>query len=477
MKGIIGQGAYIPRWRLERASIGATLGTASGKGRRSVASYDEDTTTLAVEAARLALRSAPGASPSTLWFSTTAPAYLDKTNATTIHAALRLDRHVLAADAGGAVRSGVAALRTSLDSPHPALVVAADIRGGLAGGPDESAGGDGAAAVFIGSENDGPVRAEYLGSASASEEFLDRWRAPRDAASKVWEERYGEGRYLELGESAWNDGLKAAGLSPTDVTHLIVASLHSRAVRALSRRLAGPTTTVVPPLDGTIGCTGAAHPFVLLTSALESAPVGAVIGLLSLADGADAFFFRVNASGAALPQARTVAAQQAQGRVVPYGKYLAWRSQLHVEPPRRPDPARVSAPAAGRSADWKFGFVGSRAAGSSEVRLPPAVPGADPGLVADPAPMAEVLGTVATFTVDRLAYSPSPPIVFAVVDFDGGGRLPLELTDVGPDEVSIGTRVEMTFRRLSEADGIINYFWKARPVASDGAADKNEGDA
>jgi uncharacterized OB-fold protein len=107
------------------------------------------------------------------------------------------------------------------------------------------------------------------------------------------------------------------------------------------------------------------------------------------------------------------------------------------------------------------------------VRLPPAVPGADPGFIADPAPMAEVRGTVVTFTVDRLAYSPSPPIVFAVVDFDGGGRLPIELTDVAPDEVSIGTRVEMTFRRLSEADGIVNYFWKARPLA----ADVNEGDA
>jgi len=371
----------------------------------------------------------------------------------------------------------MAALRASLDSPLPALVVGADIRGGLAGGPDESAGGDGAAALLIGSENDGPVRAEYLGSASASEEFLDRWRAPGDGASKIWEEKYGEGRYLDLGESAWNDGLKAAGLTPDDVTHLVVASLHGRAVRAMSRRLAGPATTVVPTLDGTIGCTGAAHPFILLASALERAPEGAIIGLLSLADGADAFFFRVNFSGAPGSQTGTVAAQEAQGRIVPYGKYLAWRNQLQVEPPRRPEPARVSAPAAGRSADWKFGFVGSRAPGSTEVRLPPAVPGADPGLVSDPAPMAEVLGSVVTFTVDRLAYSPSPPIVFAVVDFDGGGRLPLELTDVGPDEVSIGTRVEMTFRRLNEADGIVNYFWKARPVVTDAAAEGNEGDA
>jgi uncharacterized OB-fold protein len=82
----------------------------------------------------------------------------------------------------------------------------------------------------------------------------------------------------------------------------------------------------------------------------------------------------------------------------------------------------------------------------------------------DDVPMADVPGTVVTYTVDRLAYSPSPPVVFAVVDFDGGGRLPVELTDVDPDAVSIGMRVEMTFRRLHTADGIHNYFWKGRPV-------------
>ena len=78
--------------------------------------------------------------------------------------------------------------------------------------------------------------------------------------------------------------------------------------------------------------------------------------------------------------------------------------------------------------------------------------------------LADAIGTVMTFTVDRLAYSPSPPVVFAVVDFEGGGRLPLELTDTTPDEVEIDGKVEMTFRRLNSADGIANYFWKARPV-------------
>lgn len=78
--------------------------------------------------------------------------------------------------------------------------------------------------------------------------------------------------------------------------------------------------------------------------------------------------------------------------------------------------------------------------------------------------MADATGTVMTFTIDRLAYSQSPPVVFAVVDFEGGGRLPLELTDTTPEEVEIDGKVEMTFRRLNTADGIANYFWKARPV-------------
>jgi uncharacterized OB-fold protein len=78
--------------------------------------------------------------------------------------------------------------------------------------------------------------------------------------------------------------------------------------------------------------------------------------------------------------------------------------------------------------------------------------------------MADVPATIATYTVDRLAYSLSPPVVGAVIDFDGGGRFQCELTDVDPEKVQIGDRVEMTFRRLYTQDGVHNYFWKARPV-------------
>ena len=66
-----------------------------------MASHDEDTTTLGFEAARLALRGAAGRTPDAVWFATSQPAYLDKTNATAVAAALRLPGDVGAFDFGG----------------------------------------------------------------------------------------------------------------------------------------------------------------------------------------------------------------------------------------------------------------------------------------------------------------------------------------------------------------------------------------
>ena len=54
MTGIVAYGAYIPYYRLDRKAITATLGAGGGRGSRAVASFDEDTTSMAVEAGRKA---------------------------------------------------------------------------------------------------------------------------------------------------------------------------------------------------------------------------------------------------------------------------------------------------------------------------------------------------------------------------------------------------------------------------------------
>src|SRR4051812_43875294 len=97
MRGIVSYGVYLPYWRLERKAIAEALGTPSGSGTRAVASYDEDTTSLGVEAGRAALRGI-GVTPHALYFATANPPYLDKTNATAIHAALDLPTAAFAVD-------------------------------------------------------------------------------------------------------------------------------------------------------------------------------------------------------------------------------------------------------------------------------------------------------------------------------------------------------------------------------------------
>ena len=209
---------------------------------------------------------------------------------------------------------------------------------------------------------------------------------------------------------------------------------------------------------------------------LDAATPGQVVALLSLADGADAVLFRTTEAGGAHTSARPVAEQAAGGSPVPYGKFLAWKGMLTPEPPRRPEPARPSASAASRNEDWKYGFVGSKDRSSGAIHLPPSrVSMAGDGVDdMEPMPMADTVGTIVTFTIDKLVYSPSPPVAFAVVDFDGGGRSPIELTDVDPADVAIGGRVEMTFRKLFTSDGIHNYFWKARPVRTGAAMSATE---
>jgi 3-hydroxy-3-methylglutaryl CoA synthase len=464
LRGILGHGGYLPHRRLDRSAIAPVAGTGGGKGTRTVASFDEDTTTLGVEAARLALRSAPGVGVRSLLFSTVEPAYVDKTNATALHAALRLPADVPALDLGGAVRSASGALLLALAGGPPTLVVGAGVRTGLPGSADEAAGGDAGSAVLVGDDGDGPLLAELLGTGSATEEFVDRWRTPGDNRSKQWEERFGELHYVALGRAAWADALKAAGVDATDVGAVAIAATHGRAVRSLTKALGVQPASIVDDLAGTVGMTGAAHPGLLLSSLLEAATPGQVLALVVLADGADVFLFRATDAVGGRSVERRVRDQVSAGAPIPYGTFLRWRGMLAAEPPRRPEPARVSASAAARSEEWKFGFVASRGEGG-DVQLPP-----KPGPGSEPLPMSDATGTVVTFTIDRLAWSPSPPIVFAVVDFDGGGRLPVELTDVEVGDVAIGDRVEMTFRRLSTADGIHNYFWKARPLRSGSAS-------
>ena len=469
MRGILAYGAYLPYFRLQKSAISKALGTGGGRGTRSVASYDEDATSMAVEVSRILMRNAGGIVPSSIYFSTATPPSLDKTNATAIHAALDLPSYVFAGDVAGSARSVNVGLRAALEGSRPTLVVASDVRTGRPGSSDEAGTGDAAVAWLIGSDSDGPVIAEWLGGASSTAEFLDRWRQPGWDYSRVWEERFGEHAYLPLVTEAATAAFKECQLEPSDIDAVVVAGLHTRAVKAAAKAAGVDGTKVADDLFDVVGNTGTPHAGLVLASVLDNAEPGQTIMVIHLADGVDVGFYRTTDAIAGYTPVRPVAQQVAAGNdSLDYNTFLTWRGFLEREPPRRPDPDSPAAPPSLRGDRWKYAFVGSKDRSTGAIHLPPQRVSVKGGAVDDmePVPMADVPATVVTFTIDRLAYSLSPPVIAVVIDFDGGGRFQCQLTDASPDSVKIGDRVQMTFRRLLTANGIHNYFWKARPAES-----------
>jgi hydroxymethylglutaryl-CoA synthase len=476
VNGVIAYGAYLPHFRLLRRDLGTALGTPAGTGSRSVASYDEDPTSMAVEAGRTALRDAArrggGCRPARLYFATSFPPYLDRSNAAAVHAALGLDRASLAVDMAGGPRSAIGALLAAADSPDVTLAVASDIRTGLPGGSDERDGGDAAAALVFGPGTaQSPVLAEIVAHASATDEFLDRWRVPGQAYSRTWEERFVEHLYRPAAEESFAAALKLAALAPSEIDHLIVCGLSGRSATQFTRDSGVNEAAVSPTHRDVIGNPGAAQPALLLSDVLDRVEPHQTIALVQLADGATTVIFRATEhcrDGDRQPGKESLAAQLGgPHRTVSYPTFATWRGMLNREPPRRPEPDAPAAPPAHRSAGYKFGFYASRCEACHQVNVPPGricfSCGARDQMTA--ISLREVTGTVATFTVDRLAYTPSPPMIAAVIDFDGGGRFRCEIADSAIDEIRVAARVRLTFRRLlTSGEGIHNYFWKAKPV-------------
>jgi 3-hydroxy-3-methylglutaryl CoA synthase len=420
---------------------------------------------MAVEAAREALRS--GATVDSLLFATTSPAYAEKLDASTIHTALDLRSGMLAASMGGSTRSGITSLLVAAgmaDAGREVLVTASDVVVGGPGGARESLGGDGAVAFIVGPDRDAGAR--ILGYASVTGEVMDVWRSPESPFASQWEERFGMEVLLPLMQDAATKALKSAGVAPDTLTKVIIDSTNRRAAAAIGRGFRLKPEQMADDLSNDIGRTGAAHAGLMLARALDDARPGDRIAIVVGADGADACILEVTGAIDSVRPRRSVAHwTESKRNDLPYTSYLKWRGILPFEPPRRPNPRRPEAPPMRRSERWKYAFVGSRCKACGTANLPPQRICIQCRALdqMEAEPFADASGRIATYTLDRVGYTLQPPIIAAVVDFEKGGRFSCQLTDVDPNKIAIGDELEMTFRRLYVADGVHNYFWKARP--------------
>jgi len=187
MAGIVGYGAYVPRYRIktgEIAKIWGKNGDAISKGlfvqEKTVPSIDEDTATISVEAARQAINSCriPGQKIGAIYVGSESHPYAVKPTATIVGEAIDATPDMTAADYEFACKAGTAAIQSCM-----ALVESQMVEYGLAIGSDvaqaspgdalEYAAAAGGAAFIIGKTK---VVANINATASYTTDTPDFWR-------------------------------------------------------------------------------------------------------------------------------------------------------------------------------------------------------------------------------------------------------------------------------------------------------------
>src|SRR5215831_9000471 len=464
MVGITRVATYLPRRRLDRALIGKAWGARVPGGTRTVAGIDEDALTMATDAVLSCLDGADASAFDALYFASASSPYLEKQVASMIATAADLRRDVAVADFAGSVRAGIAALRAALDgvragSARTALVVAADARVAEPESELEPLLGDGAAAVVVGAED---VVAEIVSAASVAEEFTYLWRTDQQRELQATETRFGTtyGYVRDVAE-AIGAALRRAEIPPARVAKVALGAPEPRAAAEAAEHAGLDARQLEAPLVGDVGILGSAEPLALLGRSLETAAPGDFIVVGAYGEGADALVVRATER---LPAARPrpLREQIDRGIALPsYERYLRARGLLPAEPVGEPVTSMI---------EWKelrqdVRLYGSRCEACGLVQYPQAR--VCIGCRAQDRLVEHKLakrGTVFTFTIDHLAPVLEHPMAMAVIDLDGGGRVYLQVTDAAEGEVKVGTPVALTYRRLHEAAGNRNYFWKARPT-------------
>jgi 3-hydroxy-3-methylglutaryl CoA synthase len=465
MIGITSYGAYIPMLRLPLAAIN---GGKPGGPEKAVANWDEDAVTMAVAAAIDCLRGIDRAAVDGVVFASTSYPFKEKQAAAIVARALDLRRDVITTDVGDSLRAGTTALRTACDAVHAGsgrrvLVVAADTRMAAPRSALETNLGDGAAAFLVGAED---VALELVAGHAVADEIIDVWRTEGDAFVHAWEDRFVvDHGYRHNVREVVRGLLAKAGRTPADFAKLVLYGPDARSHGALARELGFQPAQVQEPLFGQVGNAGAAFTPLLLAAALESAKAGERVLVVAYGDGAEAFVFQATPGAERLEGRRGVGWHvQRRAELPTYDLYLRFRQLLATEHDRRAG-AGVSATKHFRDRDDDLTLCGLRCRRCGCVQYPRQrvcfrCHARDEF---DRVRLSDRIGAVKSFTFDNFAGSPSPPLIATVTDVEGA-RLYLQMTDASPKEVKLDMPVELTFRRMHEAGGTPNYYWKCTPV-------------
>lgn len=472
MIGITSFGAYVPYYRLTHKEIARAWGGRAGEAERAVANVDEDSITMAVEAVRDLLGQGDGREIDGLMFATTTSPYAEKQASALIASAADLRGDIRTADYTTSLRSATTAILAACDSVKAGsasniIVTAADARLAPPKSAAERLFGDAASAIGVGRDR---VIANLIASHSTVDEMTDVWRREQDRFVTGWEERFAVTQgYQRVVRQTVSELFERSAIGPSEITKAIFYAPDPGALAAIAKSLGLKAEQIPDHLLASVGNTGAAMAPLVLASVLEEASAGDKLLVVGYGSGCDALIFEVTqqVDGAkSVAGRRGVKGHLASKAVLDnYQRYAKFRELIETEAARRQAPS-ASAAIVWRKRDDIYRFHGYRCLSCGKIQYPHqrvciTCQSKDSF---ESVRLADKPAKLFTFTLDYLNADPDPPTVMSIVDFEGGGRAYLQMTDRDPAAVRIEQPVEMTFRRLYEAEGFTNYYWKCRPL-------------
>ena len=475
-RGILAYGAYVPRLRLRRETIADAVAwinpglKAQAKGERSTCAWDEDSLTMAVEAARDCRLNELDAPDNLVLASTTHP-FADRDNAAVLREALDLPEHINTLDISSSQRAGTAGLANALGAATgSSLLIASDCRETRPASPLEMQTGHGAAAMLVGEGEQ--LLARCLGHCAVSRDLVDHYRSQSSRFDYTLEDRWvrDEGFFKIIPEIV-SALFRELGTKPDSIDHIILPA-PARVAKRLCKTLGLEVSAQVDDLAAQCGHTGAAHPLLLLTATLEQAAPGARILLVGFGQGADAFLFETTKQISSYQPRLGVAGHLQRRHEEPnYVRYLSHRGLVSVDRGRRAEfDNRAALTTFYRKRDMVTGFKGGRCEACGAVQFPRTAMCVNPDCRAmdtqTSVSLSGLTGQVKSFTEDWLAATPNPPLQYGNIELEGGANIMMEITDCEPGTLKVGTVVKMRFRikSVDERRGFIQYFWKPSPV-------------
>ncbi len=338
--GIVGYGAYVPRYRIEDAEIRRMW--YGGKGgvpikEKAVPGLDEDTITISIEAGRNALARAqvPPDEIKAVWVGSESHPYAVKPSSTIVAEALGISPLTLAGDWEFACKAGTEAMQASLGlvgsgMAKYALAIGADTAQGRPADPLEYTAAAGGAAFIIGPAEESLAVLEA--SVSYATDTPDFWRRPFEHYPSHGHRFTGEPAYFHHITSAARVLMEELGRKPEDYRYVVFHQPNVKFPQRVGKMLGfKPEQIETGLLSGVIGNTYSGASMVGMTAILDEADPGDRVLMVSFGSGAgsDAFSWIVTEK---LPSVRDLAPFTkdyiSRRKAVDYATYARFRHKI-----------------------------------------------------------------------------------------------------------------------------------------------------